>query len=258
MNTGVIALVTKRVGGALTKHSPKILTGIGIASIVATAITAKDAGIKANQILDERWEEIKQQDPNFEDFTKTEEFKETWKCYIPTAISAGISIACLLGVNSIHQKRNAALLGLYSISEAAFKEYKNRVIETIGDEKERVIRDQVTQATIKKNPHKNKDVTVTGNGEHLCYDVLSGRYFKSDVEHMRRAFNNINQKLISEMTMSVNEVYSELDLPGIGMGDVLGWDIDKGQIKPEFGSTLDDNDQPCIVLDFRRRPEPIR
>lgn len=63
---------------------------------------------------------------------------------------------------------------------------------------------------------------------------------------------------MTEMFMSVNDVYSELDLPSNGLGGLVGWNIDDGLIEPEFSSQLTENDIPCLVLDFTMMPRTMK
>ena len=103
--------------------------------------------------------------------------KLTWKVFIPPILMGATSIACIIGANSINTSRNAALAALYSLSETAFREYKNKVIEEIGRNKELKIRDDITKDQINNNPMRDRTVIITGNGDVLCYDKLSDRYF---------------------------------------------------------------------------------
>lgn len=165
-----------------------------------------------------------------------------------------VTIACIIGANSINLKRNAALVSLYSLSEAALKEYQAKVIETLGKQKERKIKDDIAKDRIVKNPVSDNEIVITNLGDTLCYDSLSGRYFKSDIEKIRQVLNKLSRDLMSEMFIDLNQVYSELNLKGTKMGDMVGWHIDDGLIEPDFSSQLTENGTPCLVLDFVTEP----
>ena len=47
---------------------------------------------------------------------------------------------------------------------------------------------------------------------------------------LRKTEVRINRRLLSEMFVSLNELYDELDLPHCGIGDDIGWNIDEGQV----------------------------
>jgi hypothetical protein len=250
-----LALTTRRT---VIKNSPAILTGMGVLGVFTTVYAAVDATPKAMQILEERRAEELDANEEFSDFTKWEMFKEVWKCYIPTFISGAVTITAIVSANSVNQRRNAALIGLYSLSENALKEYKNKVVEIIGEKKGQEIKDGIAKDRILKNPVRDTEIINTGHGDTLCYDVLAGRYFRSDIEHIRRSLNEASRKLMTEMFMSVNDVYSELDLPSNGLGGLVGWNIDDGLIEPEFSSQLTENDIPCLVLDFTMMPRTMK
>jgi hypothetical protein len=161
----------------------------------------------------------------------------------------GVTVACIIGANSINLKRNAALASVYSITEATLKEYQSKVIETIGEKKEQAVRDEIAKDHLAKDPVSKKEVILTGKGEVLCYDSISGRYFKSDMEKLRRLENDFNKTLLTEMYVSLNDVYYEMGLKGIKIGDDIGWNVDS-LIEFNFSSQLTDDGQPCIVVDY--------
>ena len=148
--------MSKFIRGAkisISKHSPEILTGIGIAGMITTTFLAVRATPKALELIEEKKDELNNKqveerlDKNgdlrdYKEITKLkfpDLFKATWKCYIPAAVTSVVSIACLVGASSVHIKRNAVLATAYQLSETALTEYKEKVIETIGEKKEEVI-----------------------------------------------------------------------------------------------------------------------
>lgn len=262
MNKPNFTKIARSVQTTVSKHSPEILTGMGIAGMIATTVMVAHATPKALTILDEainEKEEWSYPQPTIKDlpkmFTLPEVIKLTWKCYIPAAVTGSLSIACLIGASAANVKRNAALATAYTISEAALKDYQEKVVETIGEKKEQVVKDKVAKERVDKDPVSNHEVIITEKGNTLCYDVISGRYFKSDIEKIRRAENYINKRLMNEMWVSLNEFYYELGLSGTSVGDQLGWDIDYGFIELSFSTQLAEDDTPCIVVDYLVAPK---
>lgn len=253
MNKQVFKGVLKDVPKILKKHSPGILTGIGIAGMVLTTVTAVKATPKALQLVDER--EIK----DGKRLTKKEIVQTTWKCYIPSAVTGICSVACIIGASSINAKRNAAIAAAYTISETALKEYKDKAIEVVGPKKEQEIRDAIAKEQLQKAPLGNNEVIITGNGEVLCFEPLSGRYFKSTKEVIDKAINDLNRQMRYDMRISLNEFYDALGLSENDLGDKLGWDIDqgKGYIEPDFSSHLAENGTPCLVIGHHNPPRYI-
>lgn len=237
------------VKNATIKHSPEILTGIGIAGMVTTTIMAVRATPKALVLIKEEKEKS-----NLDNLPPVEIVKTTWKCYIPAAITGTVSAACLIGANSVNSRRNAALATAYSLSESTLRDYQKKVVETIGEKKEQTVRDAVAKERLEKNPVENREVVLTTKGDTLCFDVVSGRYFKSDIDKLKKAENELNRQMRDEMYISLNDFYYEIGLEQIKLGDDLGWNIDQGYIDLRFSSQLATDDTPCLVIDYGYGP----
>jgi hypothetical protein len=244
-----LSSISKGIRGAITKHSPEILTGIGIAGMITTTIMAVRATPKALILIEEKKEEI-----DVDKLTPIELIKTTWTCYIPAAITGGLSIICLIGASSVNVRRNTALATAYTLSESALKEYQEKVIETIGEKKEQTVRDAIAKERIDKNPVSSREVIITEKGNTLCYDAISGRYFKSDIDKLKKAENELNRRMRDEMYISLNEFYYEIGLNPTSIGDDLGWNIDHGYIELNFSSQLSDDGNPCLVIDYQVAP----
>lgn len=249
MNLPSLSEIGRNVHTWSSKHSPEILAGIGIAGMFAAIIFAIADTPKAMECVEEEKKKL-----NKEELTATETVKATWKCYIPTVISATVSTACLIGSVKVGNKRTAALATAYSISEQAMRTYQEKVIETIGEKKEKKIREEIDRDRINRDPVVNKEVIITGAGETLCYDRISCRYFKADIEKIRRLEAELNKQLYSEMFVSLNDFYYGLGLRSSELGDELGWNIDDGTIEFDYSSQLSENGLPCLVVGFRISP----
>lgn len=250
-----VASLIKKAQAVVNKRGPEILTGIGIAGMITTTVFAVRATPKAMALIEEeklrRYKELED-----DTMTKTEVVKTAWKCYIPATVTGAVSIACLIGATSVSARRTAALAAAYQLSETAFSEYKEKVIETIGEKKEQVVKDKVAEKRIEANPVTKSEVIVTSSGTTLCFDPISSRYFKSSIDKIKRAENELNKQMLHDISgyVSLNEFYDELDLDHIGPGDDLGWNVNE-LIDMGFSSQIADNDEPCIVLDYRVSPK---
>lgn len=250
MDKSNITNIIKGIKASISRHSPEILTGIGIAGMVTTTILAVKATPKAIKLI-----EAEKRAKHVDALSPVDTVKTVWKCYIPAAMTGVSSIACLIGSNAINAKRNAALTTVYTLSEMARNEYKEKVIETIGEKKERAIKEKVDAERIKKDPVSKKEVIITEKGTTLCYDHVFGRYFKSDIDIINRAMNKINREIVINMYASLNDFYAELGLSPVEMGYDLGWNIDDGTIEIEPSSQLADDGTPCLVIDYSVSPK---
>ena len=240
--------VVKSVTDATKLHSPEILTGLGIAGMITSTVLAVRATPKALKLIEQ---EKKKQD--CKKLSAKDMIRVTWKCYIPSAATGIASAGCIICALSEANRRYAAIATAYNLSESALREYQEKVIETVGEKKEREIRDAVAEERIRKDPVKNKEVIITGRGETLCYDTISGRYFKFDIEKLRKIETKLNKRLGQEMYISLNEFYYEVGLQAVKLGDDLGWNVDD-EIDFSFSSQLAEDDTPCLVIDYRIAP----
>ena len=151
-------------------------------------------------------------------------------------------------------RRNAAISTAYSLSETALKEYKAKVVETIGEKKETVVRDSIAQDKVNRDPVNNKEIIVVEKGNTLCYDCKFGRYFTGDIERIKKAVHTINHRVVSYGYVSLNDFWYEIGLSDIPIGEDLGWNSDDGVIEVDFSSVLSSEDKPCLAFDYNLTP----
>lgn len=234
----------------LGKHSPEILTGIGLVGMGYSIVSAVIATPKAMTLVENKKVEL-----NVNHLTPKEIFMTVWKPYLPSALSFAASSVCIIGASAVNYKRNAALGAAYALSERTLIRYRDKVIDTLGERKEHEIRDQIAQDEVNNNQPSPKQIIVTSKGNTLCKDMISGRYFKSDIETIKQTINKLNRRLTYDHYISLNELYGELGLDDIKNGDLMGWNLDNGLIEPSFNACITEDDEPCIVFDVSISPK---
>lgn len=249
MTKADLAKIATNLKVSLVKHSPEILTGIGIAGMVATTVLAVRATPKALRCIADAEDE--KQDP----LTPVETVKTCWKCYIPATVTGVASIACLVGGSTVSNKRNAALAAAYTLSDTALREYREKVVETIGEKKEQAVRDAVAQERIEKvKPNQTKEIIKTGHGTTKCYDYYTDRLFESDIDKIKEAVNELNAQMLEDGYVSLNDFYYALGLHSAGLGQNVGWSYNRDRlVKLSLSSQLDDG-VPVMVVDFQTAP----
>jgi hypothetical protein len=149
------------------------------------------------------------------------------------------------------------------LSESAFSEYREKALDVVGEKKERVIRDKISEDQVKNNPISSTEVIVTGKGQTLCFDPLSSRYFYSSLEKINRACNKLNHEINInpfDSGVTVNDFYDEIGLPGTMTGDDLHWNLHTGliEIYPSAQIVEDYEEhegEPCLVLNYTNPPQ---
>lgn len=247
----------KKTKISLRNNSPLIFTVLATGGVVTTTVLTAQASFKASDLLREKLEEKKDQeengDRNTEEFDWKEKVEIVWPLYIPAASVGVATIASIILLNRAGSRKTATATALYTMTDKAMREYQAKVVEKIGEEKETAIRDEVAQDNVTANPPVDREVIITGNGTVLFYDSITGRYFNSDVETVRKAQNDINHRVLNEMYASLSEFYELIGLATTPYSEDVGWNTDE-LMELEFSTTLTEDNRPCISMDYNTNP----
>lgn len=253
MNKSDVSRFFNNAKVSMEKNAPAILIGLAILGGGTAVVLAVKDTPKALKRIDEKKQEI-----GTDKLTVLETVKATWPCYVPTALAFTFAAGCAIGSQSIHAKRHAALATAYKISETALVEYRDKVVETIGEKKEQTVRDKVAQEQINKTPLVPEEVVYTGKGSSLFHDPLSKRYFISDKQVLHAAENKLNKKMMQSVcgSTSLNDFYVEIGLEPVddSVGYTLGWNTDN-QIDLDIRPGESKDERPCFVLGHYNPPK---
>lgn len=235
--------LTTSTARILKQNAPVILTAVGISGTITTAYLTGRASFTAAEII--RIEELEAGIPEeFKERLRTR-FKLVWRLYIPPVVTGTATIGCIIAATRVESRRSAAIAAAYSISEKAFSEYKEKVIETVGEKKEKAIRDEVVKDNIAKNP----PALIYGSGTVLCCELFTGRYFMADMETVRRAQNDVNAMLLRNDEATLNDLYYILGLPTTDFSGYSGWTSDK-LLELDFTTVLSEDNRPCLAFSY--------
>lgn len=247
------------VKGQVEKHSPEILLGVGVVGVVATTVTACKATMKLNDILDECSEtrdKIKEvaSNPNYEDrYTEEDAQKDLTinyvqtgvkiaKLYAPSVALGVFSVGCLLGSHNVMQKRNAALSAAYLTVDKSFKEYKQRVIDRVGEEVEKEIRYGIKaeeiETTVQNEDGTETTVTETVKtmdptlySDYARFFDEASPYWQKDPEYnmvfLKAQQQYANDLLRAKGRLFLNDVYEMLGIDKTKAGQIVGWVYDE-------------------------------
>lgn len=249
----------KYVKPFVTKHEPEILMGMGISGLIFSTVWAVRATFKASKAIRD-FKESKQ----IEKITPKEAFKLTWRYYWPVVASTVLSVPCIIAGNRVSSKRYAALATAYTISEAALQEYQDTTREIIGEKKAKQIQEAVDEKKLNTTYQGGNQIIMTGNGESIFYEPLSGRYFKSNWNEISKAANELNAEALGSMSgqITLNSWFSRLGLEDTDLGDQMGWDLagdPNNLIKIDISSHISPKDNiPVGSISYKRQPELFR
>lgn len=233
------------------KHSPELLTGLGIIGFGATIIST----VKATRKVDAELRRIDMTMP--EDTPKKEEVwikaKAVTPIVAPTIILGASSVACVISSHKTMAARLASATAAYEIRNKAFSEYKEAVIEEIGEKKEQKIRDKVAEKRVQESTY---DIPQPVTATQLFMEESTGQYFRSSREDILQAVMRFQKDLMVENYMTVSEFFDYLNVDELRhtpLTDATGFNNETG-IEVYFSVAQASNGEPVSVLCYRDLP----
>lgn len=231
----------------LDKASPKLLFAAGVVGFVGTVVLASRATLNLEERL---WEPKKKlaeinvaAELKLDNYTEKDAQRDktivysravqsVGKLYAPTILVGAITIACFTKSHAILTKRNAAITAAYAAMERAFSEYRGRVRESVGEEKERELYYPLEKCEIGEEDdigEKKTELLATDNTRSMYarfFDKNSSSWNPQPEYNMiflRAQQNWLNDRLRSKGHVFLNEAYDCLGIDRTSAGSVVGW-----------------------------------
>jgi hypothetical protein len=259
----------------LSKNSPHILFGVGVAGFIGTTILASRSTLRVDEILSQTEQKLKNVNElaakkdlaTKYNYDEEEVFKDKLyiyatasvdltKLYAP-AIGAGVlTLFCFTKSHMILTERNTSLMIAYTGLERAFAAYRKRVADQLDPEYERDIYYDAQKTTVEvedpDDEEKSKEVgrkTIGGRAysQHArFFDELCPNWQKTpeyNLIFLRAQQSYANDLLRSRGHVFLNEIYDMLGLDRSREGSVVGWIISKDGTDNyiDFGFMDEDN-----------------
>lgn len=251
-----VTKMTGRTGLKLKKYSPEILMGVGVVGIVGSTLLACKSTLKLEEVMDNAKEQLEQIDHVVEnpqnytmEYTIEDAKKDKALVYVKTAVEFGklygpalllgtASIGMILGSHNIMKKRNLAVVAAYKAAEESFANYRRRVVEEFGEEKDFAFKNgliQKEETVTEKGPDgKNKKVKKTVDELDPNHTSQYARFFDDGSKNwgknpeynmlfLKAQQNYANDLLKARGHVFLNEVYDMLGIPRSQAGSVVGW-----------------------------------
>lgn len=195
------------------KNSSTILTVLGAAGVVGTAVMSVKATPKAMELIELAEEE------KGDELTKWEKVQIAGPTYIPSILLGTVTITSIFGANLLSRRTQASLMSAYALLDQTHKEYKNKVKELYGKDGDKLIR----AAVAKDHYDEEKYDDEYEDGKTLFYDEYSKRYYRVTKETQLRAEYEINKMLSQSGGASLNDYYDLLEIDRQDYGEFIGW-----------------------------------
>lgn len=269
-------------------HSPQLLLIGGIATVAASTVLACKATLKAKDEYETLKGELKYiklemaESPEKE-VTKTQAVAtiahslNIASFYTPSVIIFVVGVAMLSRGHGVLSERNAGLLAAYKLTDDAFKKYRKRLVNELGDDVDTYIRasngsnQKELEVVFKDDEGSLQPFELTVEEAHMV-DIGASQYarFFDDSSPQWRNNNEYNvfflkgQQTYANVMLRtrghlfLNEVYDMMGLKRTSAGAVVGWvDNGNGDSVVDFGVFKDYNkdfvngwDDAAILLDF--------
>lgn len=227
-----------KLQGFVRENSTLILAGTGVLGfIVASVLTAK-AAVKVKEYQDNLEEEMEPK----------EKATLLARAYAPSVGMILLSTAMIVASTRMQQRRYAALMALYTISESTLVRWRDAVETELPKKTAAKVRSKVFEPRA-----VDGELVIIGDGV-LFYDIDHGRYFRApSIEWVRARVHDATDFMNGEGFVSVNELYDYLGLPSVEGGDINGYMSEDGPIIPQLDPGMLD-DELCSILSFDRMP----
>lgn len=250
--SAVKTLVTSKIGRQMLtvqKHSPVLLFGAGVVGVVTAAVLASRATLKLDETLEETQYDLDRvKDAELtEDYTSSDRQRDmavvyarvagkVARLYGPSILIGITSIAALTGSHVILTRRNTAVMAAYAVLDRGWREYRARVVNELGADKDREFRHGLTERTIVEETAEGP-VTKTVKDKLPC-DVSGYARFFDEVSpnwkpspgynqmFLQCQQNYANDLLKSRGHVFLNDVFDMLGISRTSAGAVAGWIYD--------------------------------
>ncbi len=229
----------------IKRNSTTILSSTAITGVATTAYLSGRASFQAVRDIDRaEWREAAKDNVRLDNKEKA---KLIWKLYIPAAASGVVTSMCIIGVAKVGNRRAMAAQAAFVLTERAYSEYRDKVIEEYGEKKDQKIRDAIAEDRVRNNPPK--EIMLVGPGNILCCELHTGRYFPNDMETLKRSLNELNAMLLRQDQVSMEEWYWMIGLDPTSLSSDVGWTSEK-LVELKFTSVLTPDGRPCLAFDY--------
>jgi len=279
-----VAVKSLSRGWLLTKKfSPQILTTVGVVGVVTSGVLASKATLKLDPIVQEIKVDVavankKKTENTADEYSSTDYKRDVTRAYVrggldiaklygPSVTMAAASVACLISAQGIMHKRNAAIAAAYKSVEQSFSEYRKRVVEELGVDKERDIRAGLRTEEVKGEDGKTQTVTKFDGTKASPYarffDETNKHWEKQsdyNLQFLKNVQNNMNDRLRAHGHVFLNDVYDALGFERTSEGAIVGWVIGGGgddyvdfniyDFQSSAKRLFVNGNEPSILLDF--------
>lgn len=207
-------------GRAAKNAAPTLLTILGAAGVIATAVFAAKKAPAVKEKIE------KAQEESDEELTTMDKVKIAAPEYKEAIIIGTVTVGCIFGSNYINRRTIKGLTGSLALSTAALGNYRKATRNIVGEEKEKEIRHEIAKKSAEENKIAEKQKTenkkreekipIGGPGTDIeqgyywFYEPCGDVWIKSTKKIVERANERMNQILAKKGQVSMYDFYIRL------------------------------------------------
>lgn len=229
--------LAKTVAKFAVKHAPKIAGYAGIGGFfVAIGLTYKNSA--------DIHEGIRERD-----------YKTIIKKSLPIVATATASAVAIHYGMKESDRRLAAAMAAYSLSDAAYNELRESIDKSLSPKKTKEIEHKNNEDIVREAVGKVDDFSLienTGNGTLLCCETMTGRLFYSDKAYIDRAINEVNQMFDGgEDSVTLGDLHYAMNIRGSDIDNLVRWHRDYSRVKVSWDAMALDDGTPVATIEYK-------
>lgn len=267
------------------KHGPAILTTVGVVGVVTSAVLASKATLKLEPIIDKAHDGLAKAEDmktkhTADEYSSLDHQKDVTYVYtvaamdiaklyaLPVALGT-VSISMIVGSHVVLHRRNVAMAAAYKTLEQTFAKYRSRVVDELGEDKDREFRLGYREEVV-KGENGEETVNIVGNPNDVSgyvdfFNETNKNWVTSpdfNLNFVKSQEIYANDRLKAYGYLFLNDVRKALGLEPTKAGQVVGWlaegdgdgfvDFGIKDFQSAYSRTFGTDDEmgDCIMLDF--------
>jgi len=259
MFTNLKQKVTSKVGLQILeaqRHSPVILFSVGAVGMLATVVMASRATLKMDEVIRESEEKkaaieqalllSSEERYTGEKYTEEDAKKDGMttrvrlaikiaKLYAPSIAIGLLSVGAMTGSHVILNRRYVGASAAFAGANKAFQEYRGRVVEELGKEKDQEFRYGVVEREVAVDDETGTHAVTIKERDPKSHGSMYARLFDEETSknwepepgynsmRIKAQMDWANYVLNGKGFLFLNEVYEMLGMDPSPEGQMVGW-----------------------------------
>lgn len=197
-------------------NSATICSGIAVAGVFVTAYFSGKAAVRVDHTIDP-------------DMDRKEKWKEYFRAYWKTGLSAGLTSAAIIGSDRIHVANEMALAGVAAIWKQKAVDIDNKLKAEVGADRAKEIHKEIVEDHLKESgkklvdDHEEAQETYEKNGKIYVYEPYTDQCFWTTRETIAWVMLEANKRLMNSYDVRLNYIIKLLGGKATPEGEKIGW-----------------------------------